>query len=266
MINSEQEKVGVDLNSDYAVDIQNIFKTFNKQDFVLNGLSLKIPRGKITSIIGYSGTGKSVLLKHILGLEHPTSGQVFVLGKDLSKMTYREVIDFRCRLGVLFQHAALFDDMTVLENVCFPIEEHRPLWKKNRIIETAKMKLNESGMTDKHFQKQPSDLSGGQRKRVGLARSLALDPEIILYDEPTTGLDPILTSMVDELIQTTHKKNINSTTIVVTHDLNAAFRIGDFIVMLDKGRVLLEGDKEVFTNSEIPLVKKFLEKGFKRKQ
>jgi phospholipid/cholesterol/gamma-HCH transport system ATP-binding protein len=156
--------------------------------------------------------------------------------------------------------------MTVLENVCFPIEEHRPLWKKNRIIETAKMKLNESGMTDKHFQKQPSDLSGGQRKRVGLARSLALDPEIILYDEPTTGLDPILTAMVDELIQSTHKKNVNSTTIVVTHDLNAAFRIGDFIVMLDKGRVLLEGDKEVFTNSEIPLVKKFLEKGFKRKQ
>jgi phospholipid/cholesterol/gamma-HCH transport system ATP-binding protein len=250
--------------SEPAVSLQNIMKTFDGRDYVLNGLSLDIPQGLITTIIGFSGTGKSVLLKHILGLEHPTSGDVIVLGKNLKTMTYHEIIDFRCRLGVLFQNAALFDDMTVLENVSFPMVEHRRNWGKTKIEETAKRKLNESGMEDKHFKKLPGELSGGQRKRVGLARALALDPDIILYDEPTTGLDPVLTEMVDELIETTHAQNKGSTSIVVTHDLHAAFRIGKFIVMLDKGRVLLQGDKDTFFNSEIPLVKKFLAKGFKR--
>jgi len=247
-----------------AVSLRNIMKTFDGHDFVLNGLSLEIPRGLITTIIGFSGTGKSVLLKHILGLVHPTSGDVIVLGKDLKTMSYSEIIDFRCRLGVLFQNAALFDDMSVLENVCFPIVEHRRNWGKTKIDETAKKKLNESGMEDKHFNKLPGELSGGQRKRVGLARALALDPDIILYDEPTTGLDPILTEMVDDLIASTHLQNKGSTSIVVTHDLHAAFRIGHYIVMLDKGRVLLQGDKDTFFSSQIPLVKRFLEKGFKK--
>ncbi len=251
--------------SESAVSIRNITKTFDGKDFVLNGLSLEIPRGEITVIIGFSGTGKSVLLKHILGLEHPTSGDVVVLGKDLKTMNYQEIIDFRCRLGVLFQNAALFDDITVLENVCFPIIEHRRnIWKADKIQEVATRKLNESGMENRHFHKLPGELSGGQRKRVGLARALALDPEIILYDEPTTGLDPILTEMVDELIVATHAKNKGSTSIVVTHDLHAAFRIGQFIVMLDKGRVLLQGNRETFFKSDIPLVQRFLEKGFKK--
>jgi phospholipid/cholesterol/gamma-HCH transport system ATP-binding protein len=133
-----------------------------------------------------------------------------------------------------------------------------------RIKEMAAKKLRDSGMEEKHFHKLPSELSGGQRKRVGLARALALDPEILLYDEPTTGLDPILTEMVDDLIQTTHQNHPGSTSIIVTHDLHAAFRIGDFIVMLDKGRVLLQGDRETFFKSDIPLVQKFLAKGFKK--
>jgi phospholipid/cholesterol/gamma-HCH transport system ATP-binding protein len=251
-------------NEQYAVEINDVKKTFDGLDYVLNGMNLKIPKGKITTIIGFSGTGKSVLLKHILGLLQPTSGQVKVLGKDLVNMTYEEVIDFRCKLGVLFQHAALFDDMTVLENVCFPMVEHRRTWSAEVINETAARKLKDSGMEEKHFHKLPNELSGGQRKRVGLARALALDPAILLYDEPTTGLDPILTEMVDDLIATTHHAHEGSTSVIVTHDLHAAFRIGDFIVMLDKGRVLLQGDRKTFFESEIPLVQRFLAKGFKK--
>jgi phospholipid/cholesterol/gamma-HCH transport system ATP-binding protein len=250
--------------TEYAVEVKDLYKTFDGTEYILKGLNLKIPAGQITTIIGFSGTGKSVLLKHILGLLHPTSGQVLVLGKDLETMTYDEVIQFRCKLGVLFQHAALFDDMTVLENVCFPMVEHRRDWDTKTIIETATKKLKESGMEEKHFHKLPSELSGGQRKRVGLARALALDPQVLLYDEPTTGLDPILTEMVDELIQSTHVGHGKCTSIIVTHDLHAAFRIGDFIVMLDKGGVLLQGTRETFFKSDIPLVQKFLAKGFKK--
>jgi phospholipid/cholesterol/gamma-HCH transport system ATP-binding protein len=251
---------------DYAVEIEDLKKSFDGGvDFVLRGLSLKIPRGQITVIIGFSGTGKSVLLKHILGLVRPTSGTIRVLDKDLWSMTSAELMDFRCRLGVLFQNAALFDDMTVLENVCFPILEHRRSWSMEQTLERAEAVLKMSGMEEKHFHKLPGELSGGMRKRVGLARALSLEPEIILYDEPTTGLDPILTDMVDDLILETHKQRQNqSTSIIVTHDMWAAFRLADYMVMLDKGKVLLSGTQDDFQKSEIPLVKQFLTKGFKK--
>lgn len=248
-----------------AVEISELKKSFDGgHEFVLKGLSLKIPKGKITVVIGFSGTGKSVLLKHILGLERPTSGRIYVLDKDLWSMTPKELIEFRCRLGVLFQNAALFDDMTVLENVCFPILEHRRDWPMERVIERAIETLKLSGMEEKHFQKLPGELSGGMRKRVGLARALSLEPEILLYDEPTTGLDPVLTEVVDDLILKTHEAHPNSTSIVVTHDMWAAFRLADYIVMLDKGLVLLAGTQDDFKNSKLPLVQQFLEKGFKR--
>ena len=247
-----------------AVEIRHLKKTFDGREYVLSDLNLIVPKGQITAIIGFSGTGKSVLLKHILGLISPTEGEVRVLGKVLNDLSYEELTEFRCHLGVLFQNSALFDDMTVIENVSFPMVEHRPGWGEKRIRETAARKLNDSGMDEKHFQKLPEELSGGQRKRVGLARALALDPDIILYDEPTTGLDPILTEMVDDLILSTHEKNKGSTSIMVSHDLPAAFRISDFIVMLDKGGVLLQGDQQTFFDSQIPLVRRFLEKGFKR--
>lgn len=252
---SQQEEI--------AVSIKNLKKTFDGKDFVLNGIDLDIPQGKITSIIGFSGTGKSVLLKHILGLLKPTSGTIEVLGRDLWSMNMAELIKMRTKLGVLFQYAALFDDMTVMENVVFPMREHRRELTSAQREQIARDKLEASGMDPKHYAKLPAELSGGMRKRVGLARALALDPAILLYDEPTTGLDPILTEMVDDLIYETHRKFAGSTTVVVSHDLFAAFRLSDYIVMLDKGGVLLSGKPEVFHKSENELVKKFLSKGFK---
>ena len=246
-----------------AVSVRDLKKTFDGRDFVLNGINLDIPKGKITSIIGFSGTGKSVLMKHILGLIRPTSGTIEVLGHDLWKMSMEELIKMRTRLGVLFQYAALFDDMTVMENVIFPMREHRRDLSPEQHETIAREKLASSGMDPKHFHKLPAELSGGMRKRVGLARALALDPAILLYDEPTTGLDPILTEMVDDLIYETHRKFAGSTTVVISHDLFAAFRLSDYIVMLDKGGVLLSGKPEVFHQSENELVKKFLSKGFK---
>lgn len=253
------------MTEDTAIRVVDLKKSFDGgREFVLNGLNLSIPKGKITVIIGFSGTGKSVLLKHILGLLRPTSGLIEVLGKDIWTMTEEELISFRCSLGVLFQHAALFDDMTVVENVCFPMLEHRRDWGMDKIIDTAESKLKDAGMESKHFHKLPGELSGGMRKRVGLARALSLDPEVLLYDEPTTGLDPILTEMVDDLILSTHKSRVGSTSVIVTHDMWAAFRLADFMVMLDKGKVLLSGTQEEFENTDIPLVKQFLAKGFKK--
>lgn len=249
-----------------VISLHNVRKSFDGgSEFILNGINLEILKGKLTTIIGFSGTGKSVMLKHILGLLSPTSGDIFVLGHRLTDLSLKELIQLRCRIGVLFQHAALFDDMTVLENVSFPLYEHRPEMSHSDISEVAHNKLMISGMEEKHFMKIPSELSGGMRKRVGLARALALDPEVLIYDEPTTGLDPIFTEMVDNLILETHKKHSGSTALVVSHDLMSSFRISDWIIMLDQGKVLLSGEPSVFLNSDHELVQKFVEKGVKRK-
>jgi phospholipid/cholesterol/gamma-HCH transport system ATP-binding protein len=247
-----------------AVKIRDLKKTFDGRDYVFNGLNLDIYKGKLTSIIGFSGTGKSVLLKHILGLLPPTSGTIEVLGQSLASMSREKLIELRTHLGVSFQYSALFDDMTVVENVVFPLAEHRLSLGPKKWEEIAVRKLGQVGMESKHFRKLPSELSGGMRKRVALARALALDPEILLYDEPTTGLDPILTEVVDDLIQETHKNHAGSTSVVVSHDLFAAFKISDYIVMLDKGGVLLAGTPEDFRKSKNELVMKFLSKGFKQ--
>jgi phospholipid/cholesterol/gamma-HCH transport system ATP-binding protein len=213
-----------EFNGDYAIRVKNLVKSFDGKEEVLKGMSLDISRGKITFIIGFSGTGKSVLLKHLLGVHKPTSGTVEVLGKDLSELTHDQTIEVRKNFGVLFQGAALFDDNTVLENVTFPLNEHRRDLKKPERIEMAAARLKTVGIDEKHFQKLPGQISGGMQKRVGLARAIALNPEILLYDEPTTGLDPILTEMVDNLIIETHKYQEGITSIVVSHDLTAAFR------------------------------------------
>lgn len=248
---------------EYAVVLEDVKKSFDGKDFVLKGIDLKIPKGSLTSIIGFSGTGKSVVLKHMLGLYRPTSGTVFVLGKNLNSLSDDDLTTFRCNYGVLFQSAALFDDMTVFENVCFPIEEHRRSLDKAEVERIALEKLRMVGLDPKHNHKLPSQISGGMQKRTGLARALALDPEILIYDEPTTGLDPILTEMVDNLILETHKARPGTTSIMVSHDLHAAFRIADFVVMLDAGKVLLSGTAEDFYKSDLELVRKFVDKGIK---
>ncbi len=248
-----------------AVEIQDLKKSFDGgKSFVLNGIDLVIPADKITMLIGFSGTGKSVLMKHILGLMKPTSGNIKVFGKNLSQRSEQELIALRCQMGVLFQHAALFDDMSVIENVLFPLSEHRRDLSKARRLEIARHKLKVTGMDREHDQKLPAEISGGMQKRVGLARALALDPKILLYDEPTTGLDPILTEMVDNLILDTHKLHKGATSLVISHDLMAAFRLGDYIVMLDKGKVLLRGTKEEFLNTDNEFIRKFIDKGIRR--
>ncbi len=247
-----------------AIRLVDVKKTFDGKEFVVNGLNLEIPKGKLTAIIGFSGTGKSVMLKHILGLFKPTSGKIEVLGQDITEMAPDELTIFRRKFGVLFQGAALFDDMTVLENVCFPLIEHKPELGEEKIIQVASAKLKQVGLEEKHFAKLPSEISGGMQKRTGLARALALDPEIIFYDEPTTGLDPILTEMVDNLILDTHQQH-GGTSVMVSHDLDAAFRLADFIAMLNAGQVLLFGTPEDFYNTDIELVKRFVSKGLKRK-
>ncbi len=248
---------------EYAVVLENVKKTFDGTEFVLKGIDLKIPKGCLAAIIGFSGTGKSVLLKHMLGLYQPTSGAVCILGKRLESLNNDELTIFRCNYGVLFQSAALFDDMTVIENVCFPLEEHRRNLSKEEVTKIALEKLKMVGLDPKHNNKLPSQISGGMQKRTGLARALALDPEILIYDEPTTGLDPILTEMVDNLILETHRARPGTTSIMVSHDLKAAFRIADFVVMLDAGKVLLSGTAEEFYKSELELVRKFVDKGIK---
>jgi phospholipid/cholesterol/gamma-HCH transport system ATP-binding protein len=249
---------------EYAIEVKDLKKTFNGRDYILNGLNLNVPKGKITVIIGFSGTGKSVLLKHILGLITPTAGEIRILGKPLHEMTEEDQIRVRMRFGVLFQNAALFDDMTVLENVRFPLDEHRRDFSLETRNAIAAEKLKMSGLEEKDFDKLPSELSGGMKKRCGLARALALDPDIMVYDEPTTGLDPILTEMVDNLIFKSHNHKEGASSLVVTHDLHAAFRIGDYVAMLDKGRVLLHGTPQDFYDSDIELVKKFVSKGVDR--
>jgi phospholipid/cholesterol/gamma-HCH transport system ATP-binding protein len=248
-----------------AIELVDVKKTFDGREFVVNGMNLKIPKGSLTAIIGFSGTGKSVILKHILGLFRPTSGAIKVLEQDIGLLDDSQLTVFRRKFGVLFQGAALFDDMTVLENVCFPLLEHKKELGEKKIVEIATQKLQQVGLDQKHFFKLPNQISGGMQKRTGLARALALDPEILFYDEPTTGLDPILTEMVDNLILDTHKHREGLTSVMVSHDLDAAFRIADYVAMLNAGQVLLFGKPEVFFNTEIELVKKFVAKGIKRR-
>ncbi|PIU00069.1 MAG: ABC transporter ATP-binding protein [Bdellovibrionales bacterium CG10_big_fil_rev_8_21_14_0_10_45_34] len=247
-----------------VIRVEKLQKSFDGKEQVLRDVNLEIPKGKITVLIGFSGTGKSVLLKMLLGLLPPTSGLIEVLGKDVTKFDVDEAVEFSKNFGVLFQNAALFDDMTALQNVLFPIREHRKDLKRAAARRLAQDKLLSVGLKPRDFEKLPSELSGGMRKRVGLARALAIDPEILFYDEPTTGLDPIMTEMVDNLILDTHRHREGMTSVVVTHDLYAAFRFGDFIAMLNDGVILLSGTADDFLSSEIELVKRFVSKGVHR--
>ena len=243
------------------IDVQDLYKSFNGFP-VLKGVNLKIPEGTTTVILGGSGSGKTVLMKHIMGLFKPDSGQVIVDGQNVSIMSRQELAVFRERMGMVFQSAALFDSMTVADNVAFPLREHNPGLSEAEIQEKVKEKL---AVVDLHGveQKFPAELSGGMRKRVGLARAIVREPKIVLYDEPTTGLDPLTTESVDEMIIHARER-LTVTSVVISHDVGSAFHIADRIAMLNEGRVVEEGTPVEVRNTKEPFTRQFLATWFGR--
>ena len=241
-----------------AISFKHVTKQFGEH-VILKDLSFDIARNKITTILGFSGAGKSTLLKHILGIIQPTSGEVFVLGIDLNSLDKVQLREFRRNFGMLFQYAALFDSFTAEENVAFPLQEFTKL-SKVEIAEKVKDLLISVGIKEESFKKLPSELSGGMRKRVGLARGLALGPDIMLYDEPTTGLDPITTKMVNNLIveTATQHKDREMTSVIISHDVKATLEISDYVAFLDRGTIIEYLPVLEFKNSTNPLVQEFL--------
>ena len=237
------------------IRLANVCKAFGDQ-IVLDNLNLTVEPNRITVIIGESGGGKSVLLKHIIGLIRPDAGSVHIDDVEISALNERELNEVRKNFGMLFQEAALFDSMTVGENVAFPIREHTRLSKQE--IETiVEEKLRQVGLK-KVTGKMPSELSGGMRKRVGLARALALNPKIILFDEPTTGLDPIRRDDIDRLIMRTQELT-GATCLVISHDIDSTFKIAHTVAMLYDGRIIEYGPPEKIKQSTNPVVKHFIE-------
>lgn len=236
------------------IQFEQVHKAFGTQR-VLDGLSLTVPRERTTVIIGRSGTGKSVFLKHVLGLIRPDSGRVFVDGVDLATQTPKQLLQLRRRFGMCFQNAALFDSMNVEENVAFPLVEHTQKTKAE-IRAIVIEKLRQVGLVNVE-RKMPSELSGGMRKRVGIARALALEPEIILYDEPTTGLDPIMSGAIDDLIRETQER-LKISCVVISHDIEATFRIAHHIAMLYQGRLQAWGTPDEIRANPDPVLQQFL--------
>jgi phospholipid/cholesterol/gamma-HCH transport system ATP-binding protein len=237
------------------VAVNDLRKTFESHT-VLNGISLKVNRGETLAVLGRSGTGKSVLLRLIIGLVTPDSGSVCIYGQNIAGLALDRMGEIRKKMGFLFQHAALYDSLTVAENVAFPLEHHRRDMSSSERNDCVQQLLVEVGM-EGNLEKMPSDLSGGMQKRVGLARALALRPEILLLDEPTAGLDPISSSEIDDLILKLQRER-QMASIVVTHDLHSARTIADRLALLDQGDVVIEGRYEDFQQSDISFVKTFL--------
>ena len=239
-----------------AVAVQNVHKSFGAQR-VLNGVSLSVTRGETLAVLGRSGTGKSVLLRMIIGLEKPDSGRIRIHGEDITGLALDGLGAIRKKMGFLFQHAALYDSLTIAENVAFPLEHHRGEISKTERADLVKELLAEVGL-EGGLEKMPSDISGGMQKRVGLARALALEPEILLLDEPTAGLDPISSGEINDLILKLQRER-KMASIVVTHDLHSARTIADRLAILNKGLVVIEGSFEDLQQSEIGFVKEFLQ-------
>ncbi|HAO93065.1 MAG: ABC transporter ATP-binding protein [Deltaproteobacteria bacterium GWC2_56_8] len=237
------------------IKIINLRKSFGDKK-VLDGVNLEIERGKITVIIGRSGEGKSVLIKHIIGLLKPDEGAVFLEDQDLTSLRDRDFNEVRKRFGMLFQGAALFDSMTVAGNVGFPLKEHTDLNDED-IGKIVTDKLHRVGLVDVE-EMMPSDLSGGMKKRVGLARAIVMDPEIVLFDEPTTGLDPIMSDSIADLVLDTQKA-LKTTYILITHDIPFTYKIADKIAMLHEGRIIEEGSVEEMKANPNPILRQFLE-------
>jgi phospholipid/cholesterol/gamma-HCH transport system ATP-binding protein len=222
---------------------------------VLNGLNVAIPDDTITVVLGPSGTGKSVLIKHLIGLMFPDSGDIQVLGNSVPKLTMPKLLELRRRIGVLFQDGALFGSMSVFDNVAFPLRQHTDM-SESQIGEITRRRLTDVGLADA-MDDAPSQLSGGMRKRAGFARALVTEPDVVIFDEPDSGLDPVRTALLCELIKEMHEAN-GGTYIVVTHDIASARRIGEYIALLWRGRIVEAGDAERMFSSENPFVRQFL--------
>lgn len=237
-----------------AVELRHVTKAFGALR-VLDDVSLVVPAGRAVCILGRSGTGKSVTLKHMVGLLAPDSGQVLVEGEDITPLQGQDLARVRKRIGLLFQNAALFDSISVGENVAFPLRRHTQLTDE-AIRARAQERLTEVGL-EGAYDKMPADLSGGMKKRAGLARALVLDPPIVLADEPSAGLDPITAGEIDALLVALNDR-AGTTLIVVTHNIPSARVIGDELVFLHQGRILARGDAASLDRSEIPLVRQFM--------
>jgi phospholipid/cholesterol/gamma-HCH transport system ATP-binding protein len=239
-----------------VVAVENVYKSFAGLK-VLNGISLRVNQGETLAVLGRSGTGKSVLLRLIIGLDTPDSGSICIHGQDIAGLALDRMGDIRKKMGFLFQQAALYDSLTVRENVAFPLEHHRRDMSKSERADRVRQLLVEVGL-DGDIDKMPSDISGGMQKRVGLARALALEPEILLLDEPTAGLDPISSGEIDELILKLQRER-RMASIVVTHDLHSAKTIAGRLALLNEGDVVIEGTFEDLQQSDIGFVREFLQ-------
>jgi phospholipid/cholesterol/gamma-HCH transport system ATP-binding protein len=238
-----------------SIAVENVHKSFGTQK-VLNGIDVIVSRGETLAVLGRSGTGKSVLLRLIIRLETPDSGSVRIRGEDIASLSLDKMGEIRKTMGFLFQHAALYDSLTIAENVAFPLEHHRRAMSKSERADRVMALLAEVGL-ESNLNKMPSDISGGMQKRVGLARALALDPEILLLDEPTAGLDPISSGEINDLILKLQKER-QMASIVVTHDLHSAKTIANRLAILNEGSVVSEGTFNDLHESDIRFVQEFL--------
>jgi phospholipid/cholesterol/gamma-HCH transport system ATP-binding protein len=237
------------------IEAKYLRKTFKTQT-VLDGVSFRIENGESVAIIGRSGGGKSVLLKHLIGLLMPDSGEVLIDGENIVGMNERQLLRVRRKFGMLFQNAALFDSMTVAENVAFGLRRHEHL-TEGEIAKKVAYALEVVDLPGTQ-NKQPAELSGGMKKRVGLARAIVYEPQIVLYDEPTTGLDPIVSDSIDELMMGVRDR-LHVTTVVVTHDMRSARRLGQHVIMLNRGKIHANGLPEEIFNSQDPIIRQFVD-------
>ena len=237
-----------------AIEVIDLVKQFGRMR-ILNGLNLGLPNDQISMVLGPSGTGKSVLIKHIVGLLYPDSGDVLVHGQSVPNLTDDELFDMRKKFGLLFQDGALFGSMDVFDNTAFPLRQHTDK-SEEEIGEIVNRRLREVGLAEA-IHKMPNELSGGMRKRAGFARALVLDPDIVMFDEPDSGLDPVRTALLCELIREVHAE-AGGCYLVISHDLGTARRIADFLAVLWKGRIVESGPADELFNSENEFVAQFL--------
>ncbi|HIA00339.1 MAG TPA: ABC transporter ATP-binding protein [Myxococcales bacterium] len=241
-------------SSPIAVEIRDLHKAFGSHQ-VLRGVNLSIERGRITTIIGGSGSGKSVLIKHIIALLRPDSGQVLVDGEDITTMNETQLTKVRAKFGMLFQHSALFDSMNVAANIAFQLTEHTNL-NSAEIKDIVSDKLEVLGLAGME-KKWPAELSGGMRKRVALARALVMNPSFLIYDEPTTGLDPVLGHQVDQMIADIQER-YGVTSIIISHDMASTFRLAHKIAMIYDGQILVSGEPSEMTKCGVPQMEEFI--------